>query len=115
MSQTDNEKTPKKSFPHKVTLRNRPDAVGRTSVGANMQLLIDDKPIHASFVKIEVKASRVAKVQIELFAEVEAEVFAALQESKKLKTPFVRTGTGKQLAIYELGNYSPKEIAPTEE
>lgn len=112
MSQTNNEK--KRTSLHKVTLRNRPGAEGRTSVGGNMQLLIDDKYIHASFVKIEVKAGKIAKVQMELYAEVDAEVFSELKEGEKFKTPFVKAGTDKHIAIYELSSYSPKALAAKE-
>jgi len=58
----------------KITIRNRPGTEGELTRGSNTQLLLDGKPINsAHFVKFEIKSTKLAKVTIELYAEVEVE------------------------------------------
>lgn len=95
----------------KVTIRNRPGAEGKLSVGSNMEVLLDGKRLGgAYFVKFEVHAKKIAKVTIEMFAEVEVEGNFALEkktkESKKLTDR-----VGKPVGIHELSNYTPQRMA----
>jgi len=95
----------------KLTIRNRPGTEGRISTGSNTEVLLDGTPIRgASFVKIECKAAKVTKVVIEMFAEVEAEVYAALEEGDKKQSGFHKVNGG-HYAQYEISNPSPKNIA----
>lgn len=98
----------------KLVIRNCPGSEGQLSKGANMEVLLDGKPIKgATFVKFEVKAAKLAKVVIELYAEVEIEAEVELVKPKKVKT--VGQSNGKTVAIYELGNYSPGAVVYKDE
>lgn len=95
----------------KISLRPRPGTENQISTGANTQVYLDDQLIKgASFIKIEVGAKKVAKVMIELYALVDAELYTTLEEGTKRKTGFHDNGSGKPLAQYELSSYSPKRI-----
>lgn len=100
---------------HKLRIKNKPDREGKLSTGATMEVTLDGQPLRGvSFFKFEVKAAGVAKVMIEMFAEVDVEVEAAL-DKKKLKGTGYKTSNGKALGIYELGNFHPKEIVTQSE
>lgn len=95
----------------KISIRPRTGTENTISTGANTMVYLDDQPIRgATFVKIEVGARKVAKVMIELFAVVDAEIYAQLEESTKRKTGFHDAKNKKPLAQFELSSYSPKRI-----
>jgi hypothetical protein len=94
----------------KITIRNRPGAEGKTTCGSNTQVLLDGVPIRgASFVKFEVHAAKMAKVTIEMFAEVELEIEAELEKHEKESTKLVNA-KGKPIGIYTLSSYFPQAI-----
>jgi hypothetical protein len=98
----------------KITVRNRPGAEGQLTVGANTQVLLDGVPIRgASFIKIEIGAKKMAKVNIELFAEVEIEANVELNPPK-VKKIVGKTTQGKPLAIHTMTNYEPVAIVKKE-
>lgn len=84
----------------KLTVRNRKP--GTISVGANTEVLVNDKPIPGiSFLKIEIKAKKVAKVTMEMYADVDLELDSI---------PHIKTTEPKTGPVYELGHYSPTRI-----
>ena len=96
---------------HKLTIRNRPEAEGRISVGANTQVFLDGEKLKGvTFVKFEVKATKVTRVTIELYAELDVEAYVFLEEGKKTKTGLKKAGSDKFLAKYELSNPAPAAI-----
>lgn len=102
----------KRKSVHKITLRNKKGTKGKISVGANVEVLLDGKPIKgASAIRIDVTAKSVAKVQIELYAEVDSELYSKLKTTDKEKTGFVNAGTGKHFTKYSLSSYAPTAIA----
>lgn len=106
MSQS--ESSPKSKYP-KITIRNREGAEGKLSVGANMEILLDGKRLgSAYFCKFEVHAKKIAKVMIEMYAEVEIDMNTPLAESTRESDYLVK---GKVVPIHTLSNYSPKIIA----
>ncbi len=64
---------------HKLTIKSK--APGEISVGANTQILLDDKPLKGvKFLKIEFHSRKVTKVQIEMFVDLDnIEVFPNLE------------------------------------
>ncbi|NVM34002.1 MAG: hypothetical protein HWN81_00300 [Candidatus Lokiarchaeota archaeon] len=53
---------------HKVTIRNK--VPGTISTGANTEVLLDGKVLKAvNFAKIEIKASKAAKLTLEMFVD----------------------------------------------
>lgn len=100
----------KEGFMSKVTIRNRAGAEGQLSKGMNMEVLIDGVPVKgASFVKFEVKASKMAKVFIELYAEVEVQMEAELKPVDAGKI-IGKTSAGKLIALYKLGAPTASEM-----
>lgn len=95
---------------HKIQVRNRPGAEGKITTGANTEVLLDGKKLNGCrFVKIEVDARKVAKVMLELYAEVEVEVESPLDhESTKDSGLLVH---GKPLSVHTISSYSPKFLA----
>lgn len=72
---------------HKIQVRNKPGAEGKLTTGPNVEVLLDGNNLKgASFLKFEVGAKKVAKVLIELYAEIEVDVNVELGE-KELKKP----------------------------
>jgi hypothetical protein len=68
---------------HKIQVRNKPGAKGKITVGANTEVLLDGKPLKgAKSIKIQIQAKKVAKVVIELYAEVEADIKAFTHKKK---------------------------------
>lgn len=95
----------------KITIRNRDGAEDKLSVGANMQVLLDGEPIRgATFVKFEVHSKKVAKVTIELYAEVEIDANVFEPQVIKVKETNSRTLDGKALARHTLSSYEPVAI-----
>lgn len=79
------------------------------SVGANMEVLLDGKPMpFVTSVSFQVSAKNVAKVKLEMYAEVEIE--GNFSFKKKKKSRVVKSG-GKTLVLHELGSYVPKCVA----
>lgn len=96
---------------NKITIRNRPGAEGKLTVGANTQILFNDQPIGgACFVKFEVHARKVAKVTIEMFAEVEIEANVEELQVVKEKDTGAITSKGKALVRRTLSSYAPVAI-----
>ncbi|NJO49790.1 MAG: hypothetical protein HC840_10465 [Leptolyngbyaceae cyanobacterium RM2_2_4] len=55
---------------HKLSVKQRPDAAGKISTGANTQVFLDDKPLNGvKFLKAEFHARRLTKVLIEMYVE----------------------------------------------
>lgn len=103
----------KKSNLHKITVRNRPGSEDRTTTGANTQVLLDGVPLKgASFFKFEVKAAKVAKVTIEMYAIVDLDINAELE--KKDEKPSGLTSQGKPINVYTLSSMFPDMIAKKE-
>lgn len=99
------------SKPHKVQIRNRPGAEGKLSAGANMEVLLDGKRLGgATFVKFEVSTKKIAKVMIELYAEVEIDANLELGEKTLKEETNLTTSNGKPLARYTISSYSPVAI-----
>lgn len=99
-----------KSKVSKITIRNRPGAEGAITVGANTEILLDGKRLGgASFVKFEVHARKVAKVTIEMYAEVEVEANVPLQIVKEVDTGNV-SAKGKTVVRRTLSSYTPTAI-----
>lgn len=95
---------------NKITIRNRPGAEGKISVGSNMEVLLDGKRLGgAYFVKFEVHAKKLAKVTIEMYAEVEVEAEAKL-ESQVKESKNITNSKGKPIGIHTLSSYSPHAI-----
>ena len=118
MSQSDqnpaagsNAAKPKKNVYPKLSIRNKPGCEGMVSTGANVQVLLDGNKIPmVSFLKIELKPAKVAKVTMELYVELDAEVI-----TEELKT-VAEEGTaltmrGKHVAVRTLSNLEPAGIA----
>ena len=96
---------------HKVTVRNRRDADGKISVGANMEVLIDGKPLKGvSFFKCEVKARSIAKVMLEMFCEVDIEMDTKLVRFKDERNAGDKELGNGIVAKYQIGNYEPARI-----
>lgn len=94
MSQTN------KRFP-KLTVRNKKP--GTISVGANTEVLLDGKPMgNISFLKIEIKSKKVAKVTMEMYADVDLELDSI---------PHIKEKKPEAGPVYELGRYEPTRIA----
>lgn len=84
----------------KLTVRNKKP--GTLSVGANTEVLIDGKPLgNISFLKIEIKAKKVAKVTMEMYADVDLELDSI---------PHIKEGEPAPGPVYELGRYNPTRI-----
>ena len=83
----------------KLKIRNKPGCEGQISKGANVELLLDDKPLNGCYaVEFTLVARDLAKVRLELFAEIDAEVFAEIK-----KKP-IKIG---RLKRHRLGKLSP--------
>lgn len=66
-------------FP-KLTVRNKPGTEGNLTTGANVVIELDGQPVKGcTFLKIELKPNRVAKVVMELVAEVDADVATVIE------------------------------------
>lgn len=92
---------------NKITIRNRPGTEGHVSKGGNMQVLLDGKPIGgAYFVKFEVHAKKVAKVTIEMYAEVELEADFELENTEKESKDLVDL-RGRPVNLYGLQSLFP--------
>lgn len=62
-----------KTVPQKLIIRNR--TPGTLSTGMNTEVLLDGKPLkYVTFIKVEIKPKGVAKVLIELLADVEVDL-----------------------------------------
>lgn len=95
----------------KITIRNRPGAEGKITSGGNTQVLLDGVPIRgATFVKFEVHAAKLAKVTVEMFAEVEMEIEAELEKHEKEHAKLVDV-KGKPISLYALSSYFPHRLA----
>ena len=96
------ETKPSRAKAHKIEVRRRPGSEGTIQTGATTQIYLDGKLLGgAYFFKFEVHARKVAKVTIEMFAEVEIDAEVALNE------PAPKDKKGKKLAPFVLSSYSP--------
>lgn len=102
-----------KTKPHKIQIRNREGTEGITTKGMNTQVLLDGVPLKScrSF-KFEVEAGEMAKVTIEMYAEVEMEIQADLVQSEPENTDL--TINGNPVAIYTLSSPFPLTHAQQE-
>lgn len=100
----------------KIHVRNRAGSEGRLTVGANTEVLIDGVRLRGcQSIKFECHARKLAKVTIEVLAEVEIEaVTGDLKIARVRGTPY-KTKDGKLLAVNTLSNYSPTQIVTKEE
>jgi hypothetical protein len=95
---------------HKLTIRNRSDRQGAISTGANTEVLLDGQPMKGvSSVKIECKALDVTKVTIEMYAEVDAEVYSKLRKRAKGRSD-LKTLDGSRIAQFQVGSLKPAKI-----
>lgn len=100
---------------HKIQVRNRAGSEGKITVGANTEILLDGQKLKgARFLKFEVSAKKVAKVTIEMFAEVEIEANSVELRTTKVKGTRYKTTEGKALAVNTLTNYTPTKIVKEE-
>lgn len=101
---------------HKIEVRRRPISEGEGSTvqtGANTQVFMDGKLLKGvTFFKFEVKAAGVAKVMMEMYADVDIEIETSLprKELKSTGARLLRDGGSKALGVYEIGSYHPKDI-----
>lgn len=94
----------------KIQVRNRKGAEGKLSVGANMEVLLDGKPLgSANFFKFEVHSRKIAKVTIELYAEVEIDANLPLTLTKVEDTGR-KASSGKLVERHTLSSYAPVAI-----
>lgn len=70
---------------HKLQIKQRAGTEDQISTGMNTQVLLDGKPLKASFVKIEASARKVTKVLLEIYATVEADLNVVL-DPKSMET-----------------------------
>lgn len=91
----------------KVQIRNNPEAAGRISTGANTQLFIDGNRIDGvSFFKYEVKAGKVPKLLIEMYAEVEIDADLEVDKTRMQNTQFVNL-QGQPFSVWHIGSLHP--------
>lgn len=89
---------------HKIEVRNRAGGEGKLTTGANTEILLDGKPLQGiTFFKFEAKPSKIAKVCIEMVAEVGIDLNAKLNLSDPKPTEFV--AEGKPLELYTLSSH----------
>lgn len=104
-----------KSRVNKIQVRNRPGAEGKITVGANTEILLNGERVRgANFIKIEIGAKKVARVMIELYAEVEVDSNFLLKEKVQVK-PAMKTSDGKNIALHALSSYDPVAIVKKED
>lgn len=95
--------TKSKSNVHKIEVRRRPGSEGTVMTGATTQVFLDGKLlVGAYFFKFEVHARKVAKVTIEMFAEVTIDEGTLL-----LNEPVLKNSKGKPIAPYVLSSFGP--------
>jgi hypothetical protein len=95
---------------NKITIRNKLGAEDQTSKGANMEILLDGKKLDgAYFAKFEVHARKVAKVTIEMYAEVEIEANVETETNRRESDELVHLD-GRPMGIHAISNYSPVAI-----
>lgn len=100
---------------HKIEVRQKPEMSGNNiQTGASTQVFMDGQLLRGvSFFKFEVKAAGVAKVTMEMFADVDIEVETALPHKELKGTGYKKIdvqGKERALAVYEISSYSPKQI-----
>ena len=85
----------------KLTIKNRKP--GSVSTGANTEVLLDGHPIQAglTFLKVEIKAAKVAKITMEMLAELDIEV----EGEPQLKLKETEEGPA-----WVLGQFGPKIV-----
>jgi hypothetical protein len=100
---------------NKIRVCNRPGSEDRLTVGANTQILLNDNPVEGvSFFKFEVKATKMAKVTMEMYAEVDIDINAELELVSSEPTEY--SIGDKKLDLHTLSNYGPvAKIPGTEE
>lgn len=111
MSQTDEKPAQAKSAQFPVlTIRNKPGTEGRVTTGANVQVELDGKKIPMlSFLKFELKPAKVAKVVMEMYVQLDAEVVLEnLEAVDTKKTDF--TIQNKVVEVRTLSNLQPAAI-----
>ena len=97
--------------PHKIQVRNSEGSEGTTTRGMNTQVLLDGVPLKfcKSF-KFEVEAGGVAKVVMEMYAEVEMDIASELEKTELKSTDLV-VQDDKMIALYALSSPYPLVIA----
>lgn len=112
MSQT-NEKPAqaqvRKPFP-KLVIRNKPGTEGRVTTGANVSIELDGQKIPMlSFLKFELKPTKVAKVTMEMYVELDAEV--VIEDLKTVDSEQTDFNINNRVVeIRTLSNLSPTAI-----
>lgn len=98
----------KPHFP-KIQIRNRAGAEGQLSTGGNVELLLDGKHLgSAYFCKFEVHSRKIAKVIIEMYAEIDIDANLSIDTTNVEETDLVLHG--KPLAIHTLSSYGPTMV-----
>lgn len=86
---------------HKIQVRNKAENTGKIMTGASTEVLIDGVPFRGvTFLKFEVKAKGVAKVLVEMFADVEID--AELPVDVKVAK--------EQAVEHSLGKFEPVKV-----
>lgn len=105
MSQTN------KSVPM-LKVRQRTSAQSKVATGANVEIFLDDKKLNnISFLKIDLKAAKVAKVTMEMYVQLDVDLPINEMIEQKIASVEGYTMDGKPLAIKTIGNYEPIGIA----
>ena len=98
------------NFP-KLTIRNKPGAEGKITSGANVEIRLDGQKLPmVSFLKLELKPSKIAKVTLEMYVEVDAEINPGDFHTVEEKDTGMIMKT-KPVAIRTLSNLEPSGIA----
>jgi hypothetical protein len=93
---------------HKIEVRNREGGEGKLTTGALTQVLLDGQPLRGvTFFKFEVKPSKIAKVQIEMVAEVGVDINTELNLSEPKPTEFIVDD--QPMELYTLSSYYPTD------
>ena len=95
----------------KLTIRNRPGKEGEVSHGANTEILLDGHPMKGvSFIKIECKPAKITKVMIEMYVEVDAEIYSKLTKEEPKRQGY-KDSRGKYYGIHTVSSLEPTALA----
>jgi hypothetical protein len=90
---------------HKLQIKNKQNAEGQISKGANMEVLIDGQPLKGvTFIKFEVKACKVAKVMIEMLADVRVDA------NLPLSVETIKNTKDMPKVTYQIGSFYPTGV-----
>jgi hypothetical protein len=110
MSQELNSKDTQRVKVNKIEVRRRPGSEGTLQTGATTQVFLDGKLLSgATFFKFEVGAKKVAKVVIEMYADVEIDADIHFDNPTVEETDLEIKG--KPVYLHTLSSYSPKAVA----